>query len=91
MTPQMWFMVFMALLTAFLSWSVYRSNRAIDAKDARIHALEEGFNALRLQVAAQHVRPELEQLREDVKSLSTEFHTLAGAVNRLIGRLDGKA
>lgn len=90
MTPQMGFMVFMAVLSAFLSWGTYRANRSMDAKDARIKSLEEGFNALRLQVAAQHVRPELEQLREQVKLLSAEFHALAGSVNRLIGRLDGK-
>lgn len=90
MTAQMGFTVLLAILNAVLGWGIYRANRAQDAKDARIKSLEDGYNSLRLQVAAQHVRPELEQLREQVKSLSTEFHALAGAVNRLIGRLDSK-
>lgn len=90
MTPQMVFTVLLTLLNAGLGWGIYKANRSQEQKDARVKTLEDGLNSLRLQVAAQHVRPELEQLREQVKSLSTEFHALAGAVNRLIGRLDSK-
>lgn len=88
MTPQMWATLAAVALSAVLSFIVYRMNRGLDAKDSRIERLETDFTKLRLEVAAQHVRPELDQLRDDVKGLSTEFHALAGAVNRLIGRLD---
>lgn len=90
LNPQMVFTVLLTLLNLALGWGIYKANRAQDDKDNRVKSLEEGLNSLRLQVAAQHVRPELEQLREQVKLLSAEFHALAGSVNRLIGRLDGK-
>lgn len=89
MTPASWASIIAILISAVASFITYRANRALDAREAKVERLEAELTRLRLEVAAQYVRPELDQLREQVKTLSTEFHALAGAVNRLIGRLDG--
>lgn len=91
MTPQVWASIAAIVISAVASILTYRVNRSFDTREARVERLEADFNRFRLEVATQYIRsPEVDQLREDFERLRTEVHALAGAVNRLIGRLDGQ-
>ena len=79
-------------LSAALSYALYRVNKAQDAREQRLAHIEHDFNQFKVEIAMNYIRsPEVDSLRTEVRALSVEFHTLAGAVNRLIGRLDGKS
>lgn len=79
-------------LSAALAYATYRVNKGQDARESRLSKLEDDFNRFKVDVAMNYIRsPEVEALRTEVRALSVEFHSLAGSVNRLIGRLDGKS
>ena len=78
-------------LSALLAYALYRINRAQDSRDAQLAKVQSDLHRLELEVATQYIRsPEIDELRKDLGGLRAEFHTLTGAVNRLIGRLDAK-
>lgn len=79
------------LLSGLLGYAIYRINRAQDVRDSRIDRIESEFHQFRIDVAMNYIRsPEVDALRGEVTALRNEFHSLAQAVNRLIGRLDQK-
>ena len=86
-----WATLIPTVLSALLAYALYRVNRAQDGRDARLDKVQDDLHKLQLEVATQYIRsPEIDELRKDLGGLRTEFHTLTGAVNRLIGRLDAK-
>lgn len=79
-------------LSAALTYALYRVNKSQDQREERLRKLENEFNQFKLDVSMQYIRsPVIDELRDEIKAARVELHTLAGAVNRLIGRLDGKA